>query len=226
MEHLDDEENITIIRNGLNKDELALADQVANEILNEDKENQKRILILVFIFVLLTLFVSFVGFSIFKINRGTDNNIINAGSILFSYNESSNYINMINTFPMSDDLGKNLSGEGEYFEFNMSSRLNSKKINELTYEISLTPSVSSLDTKYVKVYLEENGKGVSLTSNIVNYYNDLPESTIRKGSKLLYKKTINSKSDNRYVFRMWVSPEYNVDSISRTFSCYVNVNAY
>lgn len=226
MEHLDDEENITIIRNGLNKDELALADQVANEILNEDKENQKRILILVFIFVLLTLFVSFVGFSIFKINRGTDNNIINAGSILFSYNESSNYINMINTFPMSDDLGKNLSGEGEYFEFNISSRLNSKKINELTYEISLTPSVSSLDTKYVRVYLEENGKGVSLTSNIVNYYNDLPESTIRKGSKLLYKKTINSKSDNRYVFRMWVSPEYNVDSISRTFSCYVNVNAY
>lgn len=226
MEHLDDEENITIIRNGLNKDELALADQVANEILNEDKENQKRILILVFIFVLLTLFVSFVGFSIFKINRGTDNNIINAGSILFSYNESSNYINMINTLPMSDDLGKNLSGEGEYFEFNISSRLNSKKINELTYEISLTPSVSSLDTKYVKVYLEENGKGVSLTSNIVNYYNDLPESTIRKGSKLLYKKTINSKSDNRYVFRMWVSPEYNVDSISRTFSCYVNVNAY
>ena len=226
MEHLVDEENITIIRNGLNKDELALADQVANEILNEDKENQKRILILVFIFVLLTLFVSFVGFSIFKINRGTDNNIINAGSILFSYNESSNYINMINTFPMSDDLGKNLSGEGEYFEFNISSRLNSKKINELTYEISLTPSVSSLDTKYVKVYLEENGKGVSLTSNIVNYYNDLPESTIRKGSKLLYKKTINSKSDNRYVFRMWVSPEYNVDSISRTFSCYVNVNAY
>ena len=226
MEHLDDEENITIIRNGLNKDELALADQVANEILNEDKENQKRILILVFIFVLLTLFVSFVGFSIFKINRGTDNNIINAGSILFSYNESSNYINMINTFPISDDLGKNLSGEGEYFEFNISSRLNSKKINELTYEISLTPSVSSLDTKYVKVYLEENGKGVSLTSNIVNYYNDLPESTIRKGSKLLYKKTINSKSDNRYVFRMWVSPEYNVDSISRTFSCYVNVNAY
>ena len=194
MEHLDDEENITIIRNGLNKDELALADQVANEILNEDKENQKRILILVFIFVLLTLFVSFVGFSIFKINRGTDNNIINAGSILFSYNESSNYINMINTFPMSDDLGKNLSGEGEYFEFNISSRLNSKEINELTYEISLTPSVSSLDTKYVKVYLEENGKGVSLTSNIVNYYNDLPESTIRKGSKLLYKKTINSKS--------------------------------
>ncbi len=174
----------------------------------------------------MTLFVSFVGFSIFKINRGTDNNIINAGSILFSYNESSNYINMINTFPMSDDLGKNLSGEGEYFEFNISSRLNSKKINELTYEISLTPSVSSLDTKYVKVYLEENGKGVSLTSNIVNYYNDLPESTIRKGSKLLYKKTINSKSDNRYVFRMWVSPEYNVDSISRTFSCYVNVNAY
>lgn len=226
MEHLDDEENITIIKNGLNKDELALADQVANEILNEDKENQKRILILVFIFVLLTLFVSFVGFSIFKINRGTDNNIINAGSILFSYNESSNYINMINTFPMSDDLGKNLSGSGEYFEFNISSRLNSREINELTYEISLTPSVSSLDTKYVRVYLEENGKGVSLTSNIVNYYNDLPESTIRKGSKLLYKKTINSKSDNRYVFRMWVSPEYNVDSISRTFSCYVNVNAY
>lgn len=30
MEHLDDEENITIIRNGLNKDELALADRSFN----------------------------------------------------------------------------------------------------------------------------------------------------------------------------------------------------
>ena len=95
---------------------------------------------------------------------GSGKSTILDGITLALYGEvsrkSSNYINMINTFPMSDDLGKNLSGEGEYFEFNISSRLNSKKINELTYEISLTPSVSSLDTKYVKVYLEENGEFV------------------------------------------------------------------
>ena len=91
MEHLDDEENITIIKDSLNNEELKVADKVADEILQKEEQEQKRLLLFVLIFVLLTLFVSFAGFSLFKIKQGSNNNIINAGAVAFSYSERTKY---------------------------------------------------------------------------------------------------------------------------------------
>ena len=51
MEHLDDEENITIIKDSLNNEELKVADKVADEILQKEEQEQKRLLIFVLIFV-------------------------------------------------------------------------------------------------------------------------------------------------------------------------------
>ena len=193
MEHLDDEENITIIKDSLNNEELKVADKVADEILQKEEQEQKRLLLFVLIFVLLTLFVSFAGFSLFKIKQGSNNNIINAGAVAFSYSERTNAISMINTYPMTDEVGKKLSGIGEYFEFTISTRIESAKISNITYEITLTPieNENTLDEKYVRVYLEEDGKAVST-----------------------------------YKFRMWVDEDYNVDNVSRTFKCYLYVDAY
>ena len=128
MEHLDDEENITIIKDSLNNEELKVADKVADEILQKEEQEQKRLLLFVLIFVLLTLFVSFAGFSLFKIKQGSNNNIINSGAVMFSFNEKSNAINMQNTYPMTDEVGKKLSSFGEYFEFTISTELNLLKL--------------------------------------------------------------------------------------------------
>ena len=198
MEHLDDEENIKIVRDSLDNDERDLADKVADEILQKDEEDKKRLLIFVFIFVLLTLFVSFTGFSLFKIKQGTNNNIINAGAVLFSFNEKTNAINMQNTYPMTDEVGKKLSGDGEYFEFTISTKIESNEIKRLTYEITLTPIETSntLDEKYVRVYLEEDGKAVSINKNEVNSFKSLPDSTLdlrKNDSKQLYKKTVRQR---------------------------------
>lgn len=231
MEHLDDEENITIVRDSLDNDERDLADKVADEILQKDEEDKKRLLIFVFIFVLLTLFVSFAGFSLFKIKQGTNNNIINAGAVLFSFNEKSNVINMQNTYPMTDEIGKKLSGDGEYFEFTISTKIESNEIKRLTYEITLTPIETSntLDEKYVRVYLEEDGKAVSINKNEVNSFKSLPDSTLdlrKNDSKQLYKKTVSSGALHTYKFRMWVDEDYNIDNVSRVFKCYLYVDAY
>ena len=226
MEHLDDEENITIIKDSLNNEELKVADKVADEILQKEEQEQKRLLIFVLIFVLLTLFVSFAGFSLFKIKQGSNNNIINAGAVAFSYSERTNAISMINTYPMTDEVGKKLSGIGEYFEFTISTRIESAKISNITYEITLTPieNENALDEKYVRVYLEEDGKAVLVNKNEVNSFNKLPNSNLttrNKSSKQLYKKTVST-----YKFRMWVDEDYNVDNVSRTFKCYLYVDAY
>ena len=231
MEHLDDEENITIIKDSLNNEELKVADKVADEILQKEEQEQKRLLIFVLIFVLLTLFVSFAGFSLFKIKQGSNNNIINAGAVAFSYSERTNAISMINTYPMTDEVGKKLSGIGEYFEFTISTRIESTKISNITYEITLTPieNKNTLDEKYVRVYLEENGKAVLVNKNEVNSFNKLPNSNLttrNKSSKQLYKKTVSGKTLSTYKFRMWVDEDYNVDNVSRTFKCYLYVDAY
>ena len=214
MEHLDDEENITIIKDSLNNEELKVADKVADEILQKEEHEQKRLLIFVLIFVLLTLFVSFAGFSLFKIKQGSNNNIINAGAVAFSYSERTNAISMLNTYPMTDEVGKKLSGIGEYFEFTISTRIESAKISNITY---------------VRVYLEEDGKAVLVNKNEVNSFNKLPNSNLttrNKSSKQLYKKTVSGKTLSTYKFRMWVDEDYNVDNVSRTFKCYLYVDAY
>lgn len=231
MEHLDDEENITIIKDSLNNEELKVADKVADEILQKEEHEQKRLLLFVLIFVLLTLFVSFAGFSLFKIKQGSNNNIINAGAVAFSYSERTNAISMINTYPMTDEVGKKLSGIGEYFEFTISTRIESAKISNITYEITLTPieNENTLDEKYVRVYLEEDGKAVLVNKNEVNSFNKLPNSNLttrNKNSKQLYKKTVSGKTLSTYKFRMWVDEDYNVDNVSRTFKCYLYVDAY
>lgn len=231
MEHLDDEENITIIKDSLNNEELKVADKVADEILQKEEHEQKRLLIFVLIFVLLTLFVSFAGFSLFKIKQGSNNNIINAGAVAFSYSERTNAISMINTYPMTDEVGKKLSGIGEYFEFTISTRIESAKISNITYEITLTPieNENTLDEKYVRVYLEEDGNAVLVNKNEVNSFNKLPNSNLTtrgKNSKMLYKKTVRGKTLSTYKFRMWVDEDYKVDNVSRTFKCYLYVDAY
>ena len=51
------------------------------------------------------------------------------GSVMFSFNEGSNYINMKNVYPISDDIGMSLNGDKEFFDFSISSLLKKKKGN-------------------------------------------------------------------------------------------------
>ena len=44
MEHLDDEENITIIKDSLNNEELKVADKVADEILQKEEDRFVQIM--------------------------------------------------------------------------------------------------------------------------------------------------------------------------------------
>ena len=80
--------------------------------------------------------------------------------------------------------------------------------------------------KYVRVMLLENGKEVLINGNSVNYFSDLKKSNLRSNAKLLYKKEITSEIIASYVFKMWVGENYRLDTVKRTFSCFVNIDAY
>lgn len=200
---------------------------------NYDEENrseERKFTFLLFIFItILIILLSTVTFSLMnKYNVGSNDNTIDVGSILFSFNESTKNIELINALPISDVEGMALSGNKEYFDFNVSVDFqNPNKKKDLTYEISLLPlSGNTVDSKHIRVYLEENGKGINVLDKKVNNFSDLKDSKIRNGGKVLVTRTLNDKKINSYRFRMWLSNKYNVDSVSRTFKCSVAIDAY
>ncbi len=148
------------------------------------------------------------------------------GSVLFSFNEGSNYINMTNVLPTSDAVGKKLTGDKEYFDFNVSSKIKKKK-GSIVYEISLVPIAgNTIKQSDVRVNLTENGKEVSVLDSKVNNFSSLPNSSYRKGAKVIYRNVVNSKFSGDYVFRMWLSSKANIGSKPLSFACKVVVDAY
>ncbi len=152
---------------------------------------------------------------------------IDSGSVLFTFNEHSNYINMSNVFPTEDEVGKNLTGDKQYFDFDVVAEFNSSSKGTLVYEISLVPiSGNTISAKDVRVYLTENKKGVSVLNNEVNSISSLPDSKYRNGAKVLYRKTVDSSYKADYEFRMWLSKDANINEKVRKFACKVVVDAY
>lgn len=156
-----------------------------------------------------------------------DDPSIDPGSVLFTFNEGSNYINMTNVFPLSDEEGKNLTGDKQYFDFNVAAELSSGSTGTLVYEISLVPiSGNTIANSDVRVYLTENGKEVSVLNNMVNNVSSLPNSKYREGGKVLFRKSVTSDYRANYIFRMWLSNKANVGEKVKRFGCKIVVDAY
>lgn len=225
----------------MNIEERELADKVADEILREEDKKDKKLILLFLLFLIALIFlVSSISFAFFNSNDNKDN-VIETGSVLFSYNEGSNNIEILNAFPTSDAVGKSLSGDKEFFDFNVSigfsgcdkhdhkDHKNDKhdKHQELTYEISLVPvSGNTLSGDDIRVHLFENGKEVRVNDRYVNNFNDLPNSKIRNGAKVLLTKNVNQNVVNNYVFRMWLAEDYNITPQVKTFKCVVGIDTY
>lgn len=160
-------------------------------------------------------------------DNSSDKPDIDSGSVLFTFNEGSNYISMSNVFPTEDEIGRNLTGDKQYFDFNVAAEFDDTSKGSLVYEISLVPvSGNTISLNDVRVYLTENKKGVSVLDNDVNTISSLPNSTYRKGGKVLYRKTVNDSYRASYEFRMWLSKDANINEVARTFGCKIVVDAY
>ncbi|MDD5979656.1 MAG: hypothetical protein PUC23_00905 [bacterium] len=207
------------------KKELKIADKVADELLIRRKEH---ILIWLFLLILVLLcsFFPALVFSRIGYHSLPVDNYIQEGKVLFSFEEGSRNIEIVDATPTSDLVGKSMTKDNEYFKFRVAITSKSKKKTKITYEISLTPNITTLDPKYVRIYLVEDGKEILINGKSVNNFSELSDSTIREGSKLLYKNTVTGKINKTYTFKMWLSDKYELKDIEETFSCFVNVDAY
>lgn len=210
----------------LNDKERQIADKVANEILIREKKQRLFLWLFLLLFIVLFSFFSSLVFSKIAYYGKSNQNYIQSGSVLFAYEEGTNFINISGALPVQDEVGKTMNKPNEYFEFSLSIVPSSDKQTSITYEISLLQLQNTLDSKYVRVYLLEDGKEVNINNNVVNTFYSLPNSTIRSNSKLLYKTTINSQISKTYIFKMWLDKDYELKYEPESFSCYVNIDAY
>ncbi len=193
--------------------------------MNQEKnKNKKEIIVMTLSVVILIVAVIGISYSIWtQTFMGTKENSINTGYISFSYTESNtNVIEIKDAVPISDENGKKLTGNTNMFDFTVSAKY--AGVPSIDYEIYITPSKQTLESKYVKVYLtNQNDQPLPGFENEVPTYESLMDSNI-DDSKVVYKSSLkNSNSSADYRLRIWVSSEYNEPSLSKDFSFKVNV---
>jgi len=203
----------------------------------EIRENsQKKVLLSVLGVAILVVAVIGISFAAYTATGASNDNTINTGTLMVSYQEDSTAINITDALPMSDEDGTdpdNLSGEAESFTFTVST--NASDAISIPYTVSFTPANSGegsfLTDSQVKVYLTKNGTAVTGFPKAVSGLQKITSGT-RNGSYLLTSATDTFAANNTtaktttYVLKMWVDSTVDVSGgDSYSYSAKVNVDS-
>ena len=202
--------------------------------MNENSSNSsKQILISILGVAILIVAVVGISFAAFTyVGPGSKTNSITTGTITMSYTEDTNGITLSNALPMTDDAGKALSAEGQYFDFTVNAKIVGKGTTKIDYVITATEVTTSLPNTGVKVYLTSNtDQTVELAPTIVS---TLPltqagnsagatagERILKSGSISTTDNSVNETTT--YRLRMWVDQNYQAPSTQQVYSIKVNV---
>ena len=202
--------------------------------MNENSSNSsKQILISILGVAILIVAVVGISFAAFTYARtGTTTNTITTGTITMSYTEGKNGITLTDALPITDDAGKALSAEGQYFDFTVNAKIVGKGTTKIDYVITATEVTTSLPSTGVKAYLTSNtDQTVELAPTIVSTL-PLTESGNSAGAPVgehILKSGSISTTDNSvnetttYRLRMWVDQNYQAPSSQQVYSIKVNV---
>ena len=154
-------------------------------------------------------------------------NTISTGNIYLNYNENTNGINITNAYPMTDDVGKLLTDENQYFDFSINATLDGDVV--ANYEISAEKEVTStLANDDVKLYLEREFDDSYEEVMEPKHFTPLEKSTdlgTPAGTMLLYSDSVSKTSVINYRLRMWVDADAVLDGLEKSFAVRVSIKA-
>lgn len=213
-----------------NNDDLEKEETVLNGRIEEEEKN-KTYLWIVFLIASVFLFLIVIGlsYSIFN-NRLSGNKVPIGSGVIFNYSDSDgnkSTISLKNARDLSDEVGKRQSGEGNYFDFNVSG--NTKGVLK-RYMILLEKDemLSTISDSDIKVYLTKFYSGLEEEVNIdVPTFDELEEIIIDgKTYKVLHVNDFNvnqeTKFSDDYIFRMWIKKDAN-DYYGKSYSIKVHI---
>ena len=196
---------------------------------------KKKILLSILGILLLVLATIGVTYAVFTYTKlGTTENTVTTGTLKFLYTENTgvgNGINIENAFPVSDEVGKTYNTDKYVFDFSVEAT--NSGTEEIPYEVTLRKKdTSTLDEKYVKVYLTDMTEDADTFIVAPTLYGDLIQTTIDVGEeieKTIYNGTVLGGEltyKNDFRLRMWIDEKSNQDDINgKTFTALVNVYA-
>lgn len=198
-----------------------------------NNNSSKQILLSVLGVAILVVAVVGISFAAFSYSKtGEKENTITTGTITMSYTEGKNGITLTDALPITDDAGKALSAEGQYFDFTVNAKIVGKGTTKIDYVITATEVTTSLPSTGVKAYLTSNTDAtVELAPTIVSTL-PLTESGNSAGAPVgehILKSGSISTTDNSvnetttYRLRMWVDQNYQAPSSQQVYSIKVNV---
>lgn len=203
--------------------------EFSNNNLNERKDKS---LGHYFPYVLLLMIIVFfcvfgITYSIYKPDNSSDNGLT-TDKIIFTYSDVDkvgNGIYLNNATPITDDLGKMLIGNRQYFDFYVNA---TTKKSKLRYFLLINKDdTSTLADSNVKVYLVKLS-GDYEEELVLTEYSKLPVKMVNgKKYYVLYTKDIDNNSDNygdSYRLRMWIKNDAT-DYSEKRFSIKVDVYA-
>ena len=199
--------------------------QTNEEIKRESNEKKLIIIIALLIFIITVIGVSVATVTYTK--QSNNINTISTGNIYLNYTEDTNGISITDAYPLTDEVGKTLTNENQYFDFSVSATLSGDVVAK--YEIAaIKESSSTLSNDEVKLYLEKKVNDKYEEVMAPQNYTPLTESTslgTEVGSMLLDSASVSKSEVIQYRLRMWVADDVVLDSLQRSFSVRVAIKA-
>ena len=193
-----------------------------------EKESNSKLFIIVICFLLFIIMVVGVSVATVTYTKKKDSvNTISTGNIYLNYSEDTNGINITDAYPLSDEVGKTLTNEDQYFDFTVEASITGNVVTK--YEIAAEKDISStLDNDDVKLYLEKKVDDSYEEVMAPKNFTPLMESTelgTLAGTMLLDSATLDENSIVNYRLRMWVDEDTIIDEIPKSFSVRVSIKA-
>ncbi len=194
----------------------------------DDSNNSKSIILLIICIIVLILAVVGVSYAaIFYSKTGEKINRVTTGTITMSYSETTNGINLTDAYPMTDDVGKTLSQENQYFNFTVSASVGGNAI--INYAVTaVKENDSTLPDNAVKVYLTSTNGGSETQILAPTKISDLEitnsnNSGAPDGQYILATGNFTETVSNNYCLRMWIANDYVLPDFTQTYKLRVNV---
>lgn len=199
---------------------------------------KRNIIIIALLLSIITVFLGVSTAIFFYLGKGTTNNVIQTGRIVFSYSESEfgvdgDNIDIVDALPTPDATGKIMAGTHEYFDFSVSASTTS---TDIAYEIvAKKQDGSTMPENMVKIYLTElsgaNEIETPITGGAVTPTFDTLTDTTNSlvEGKTIYYGTVKAGEvayGKKFRLRMWISDAVDaVESSDLKFTVKVNVAA-
>ena len=186
------------------------------------KNNKKITIILSIIGTLIILMGSVYAF--FTYSKSANAFTLTSNSITATFTSGNNQINFNNAYPISDEYALQNIDKLDYIDFTVSGNV-SNNSEAVGYEIFLTEANgNTLSSNYVKLYLTDNNNNQIVEPSLYSSLN-LTTYPNEPTGKVIYKTKTKGET-KQYRLYCWLDKDFEDNSISRTFSFYVNLYAY